>query len=137
MQAKQLPVFALFVFEPVPLHQVDKVPLRILTQRRLAKMLIGREKILRLDIEIGEIAATAARHQDFFTDLICTLEHKNPAAALSSGKRSKKSRRTATEYHNIENRALRESLCFIFLYCHRYACVIFWGIFPFLTKRRV
>ena len=118
MQAKQLPVFALFVFEPVPLHQVDKVPLRILTQRRLAKMLIGREKILRLDIEIGEIAATAARHQDFFTDLICTLEHKNLAAALSRGKRSKKPCRTATEYHNIENRAPRCPIRFTSLCCH-------------------
>ena len=118
MQAKQLPVFALFVFEPVPLHQVDKVPLRILTQRRLAKMLIGREKFLRLDLEIGEIAATAARHQDFFTDLICTLEHKNLAAALSRGKRSKKPCRTATEYHNIVNRALRCPIRFTSLCCH-------------------
>jgi hypothetical protein len=137
MQAKQLSVFALFVFEPVPLHQVDKVPLRVLTQRRLAKVLVGRQKVLRLDIEIGEIAAAAARHQDFFTDLICTLEQENLTAALGCGKRSKKSCRTSAEYHNIENRALRESLCFVFLYCHRYACVVFWGIFPFLTKRRV
>jgi hypothetical protein len=105
MQAKQLPVFALFVFESVPLHQVDKVPLRILTQRRFAKMLISREKVLRLDIEIGEIAATAARHQDFFTDLIRTLEHENLTAALGCGKRSKKPCRTTAEYHNIKNRA--------------------------------
>ena len=62
MQAKQLPVFTLFVFESVPLHQVDKVPLRILTQRRFAKMLISRKEVLRLDIEIGEITPTAAGH---------------------------------------------------------------------------
>jgi hypothetical protein len=132
MQAKQLPVFALFVFEPVPLHQVDKVPLRVLTERRLAKVLIGREKILRLDIEIGEIAATAARHQDFFTDLICTLEHKNPAAALSSGKRSKKPCRTATEYHNIENGALSGLLSFFLLYCHSAPVFLKGVLIPFI-----
>ena len=132
MQAKQLPVFTLFVFEPVPLHQVDKVPLRILTQRRLAKVLIGREKILRLDIKISEIAATAARHQDFLTDLICALEHKNPAAALSSGKRSKKSCCTATQYHNIENRGLRCFISSILLCCHCCARFSLGMLIPFV-----
>ena len=55
----------------------DKVPLRVTRQRGLAEMLICRDKIFRRDVEIGEVAATAAGDKNFFTDAIAVLDDEN------------------------------------------------------------
>ena len=119
------------------LHEVDKIPLRILTQRRFAKMLIRREKILRFDIKVGEIAATSTAHQNFLADFIRTLENYYAAAPLSGGKRSKKSCCTAAKNDNIELGAVVGFDCFDLLCCHRRSCHGFVGECPTLVRGRV
>jgi hypothetical protein len=65
------------------IDQRNKIPLRVTRQRGLAEMLIGRDKIFRRDVEIGEVAATAAGDKNFFTDAIAVLDDENAPAALA------------------------------------------------------
>ena len=65
------------------LHQRDEIPLRVARQRRLAEVRIGREKIFRRDVEVGEIAAAAAGNENFFADAIAVFDDDNAPATLA------------------------------------------------------
>src|ERR1035441_9595927 len=52
-------------------------------ERRLGEVSIGRKKVLRAGVEVGEIAAAAAGDQDFLADSIRAFEHQNTAAQLA------------------------------------------------------
>ena len=69
--------------DAVLLDQLDEIALRVAGQRRLAEMRIVREESLGPRLEVGEIAAPAARDQDLLADLLGMLEQQHPAAALA------------------------------------------------------
>ena len=86
LPAKQLPAEAIdrFFFEVpdiVALDEFDEVPLRVAAQRALAEMGIGRKVAVWGNVQVGEIAAAATRHQDFFADLVRAIQHGHAAAA--------------------------------------------------------
>ena len=65
-------------------------------------MSVGREKVLRFDKQIGEVAASAAGHKNFFTNLIRALQHDHVEPALRSGERGEKPRSAAAKHNHIE-----------------------------------
>ena len=69
--------------DAVLLDQLYKIRSRVARQRRLRKMGIGREKIFRTGTQIREIAAPAARDQDFLADALRAFEHQHTAAPLA------------------------------------------------------
>ena len=82
-------------------NQLDKVPLRVLTQRRFAKMWVLREKAFGFDLQIGEIAAPASRHQDFLTNLVGFFQYKHTVTTLCGCKSAQESRSTSTKNNDI------------------------------------
>ena len=61
-------------------HEVGR---RIAGERRLGEVWIGRKKILRAGVQVGEIAAAAAGDQDFLADAVRAFEHQNAPPALA------------------------------------------------------
>ena len=47
-------------------------------------MRIGRKEVLRLGVEVGEIAASAARDEDLLSEAIGVIEERDAAVATSS-----------------------------------------------------
>ncbi len=56
-------------------HQIDKIPLGVARQRRFAEVRIGAEVSGWLNVEVGKIAAPAARHQDFAPRFFAVIQH--------------------------------------------------------------
>jgi len=54
----------------VEFDQVDEILRRIARESRLCEMTIGGKVIVRASVNIGEIAATAARNQDLLADFV-------------------------------------------------------------------
>src|SRR5262249_43058330 len=81
--AKQLSQSLFVVRDPVALDQSDEVRRSKAGQGRLGKVRIGREKVVRPAVHIGEITAAAARNQDLLPRPEGALEHAYPAAALA------------------------------------------------------
>jgi len=84
----------------------DKVPLRISTQRRNAKLWVVGEKPRWLAVKICEVAAPAAGHQDFLANLVGTFEYDYATAAVAGRNRTHKPGGTATndDYVGIPHR---------------------------------
>ena len=51
-------------------------------------MRIRRREARRLAVQVGEIAASTARHQDFLADFVGAFQDDNPSAALTGGYRT-------------------------------------------------
>ena len=73
--AKQLPQRLLVPRDPVPVDQIDEIPLCIARQRRFREMRIARDKVFGAGVKIGKVAATATGHQDLFADDIRRHAH--------------------------------------------------------------
>ncbi len=56
-------------------HQIDKIPLGVARQRRFAEVRIGAEVSGWLNIKVGEVAASAAGHQDFAPRFFAVIQH--------------------------------------------------------------
>ena len=63
-------MLALLVFDLMPFDHGDKIPLGVTSQRGLTEMRVGRNEIVGINIEIGEIAATPTGHEYFLANLI-------------------------------------------------------------------
>ena len=61
-------------------HEIGR---SIAGERRLGEMWIGRKKILRAGVQVGEITAAAAGDQDFLADSIRAFEHQDTPAPLA------------------------------------------------------
>ena len=86
--AEQLPERLLVIGDAMALDQRDEIMLRVAVERRLVEMRIGREEPVRRAMQVGEVAAPAARDQDFRADLVGMIEQQDLAAALARGERA-------------------------------------------------
>ena len=60
--------------DAVAINQIDKIPLGITRQRRFTKMRIVRQIRRRFGIEVGEVAAATARHQNLASWLFAVIQ---------------------------------------------------------------
>ena len=63
--------------DAVARQQVQKIPLGIAAERGFAEMRIGRQEIVRPRMQVGEIAAPAARDADFLARGLGVVNHQN------------------------------------------------------------
>ena len=82
--AKELAEFFLVKRNAMLFDQLYKIGGRIAGERRLREVRVSRNKILRARVEVGEIAAAAARDKNLLADPVCALEHDNPAPSFAS-----------------------------------------------------
>jgi len=61
----------------------DEVGWSVASERRLDEMRVGREKIVRARMQVGEIAAASAGDQDLLADAVGTFQHEDAAPALA------------------------------------------------------
>jgi len=64
-------------------EQLDEVGGGIARERRLSEMRIPGDEILGGGMKIGEVAATAARDEDFLADAVSALEEQDSFAAFT------------------------------------------------------
>ena len=67
----------------MPPHDPDEVFGRESGQRGLVKIWIGGNKVFGRGIDIGEVAASATRDSDFFTDRFVAFKNQNRPLSLS------------------------------------------------------
>jgi hypothetical protein len=79
--AEQLAELLLVVGDAMALDQRDEVGGRVARQRRLAEVRVRRQEVLRADVQVGEVAAPAAGHEDLLAHAVGALEHQHAAAA--------------------------------------------------------
>ena len=82
--AEQLPRRLLDPVNAMPLNQLKKLLRGVALQSGNTEVRISGNKICRRAIKIGEIAAAAAGHQNFFTCHIGMIEDTHTAAAIGS-----------------------------------------------------
>ena len=81
--AEQLAELLFVVRDAVSLDQREEIGWRIARQRRPAVIDIVREKVLGLAVNIGEVAATAARDANLLTQFWGVLDQQATASTLS------------------------------------------------------
>ena len=89
-------------------HQRDKIPLSVARQRRLAEVRIGREKIFRRDVEVGEVAAPAAGDENFFADAIAMFDDQHAPAALARLDGAHQARGACADHNHVELNHLKK-----------------------------
>ena len=99
--AEQLAQFLLVVGDAVALDHVDEVAGRVARQRRFAEMRIGRQEVGRRGAGVGEVAASAARHQDLLADLVGVLDDQHAQATLTGRERGHETRRAAADHQDV------------------------------------
>ena len=95
--AEQLAEFLFVVRDAVTLDHRDEIPWRVARQCGFAEMRIGREKILGRRVHIGEIAAAAARHQNFPGNPIRVFDDTDSPATLPGDQRAHETGRAAAD----------------------------------------
>ncbi|GEM_PF-7019335 len=83
--AEQLPEFLLVVRHAMLAHQRNEVPLGVAGQRGLAEVRVLREEVGGLRVHVGEVAAPAARHEDFLARLVRVIDQHHLAPPVGGG----------------------------------------------------
>lgn len=83
------------------LDQRNEIRWRVARQRRLSKMRIGGEKVLRPTMEIGEIASASARDKNLFSDPVGGFEHNDPTPSLAGFDRAHEAGSATAEDKNV------------------------------------
>jgi hypothetical protein len=83
-------------------HQRDEVRWRVAGQRGLCEVFVRGNKILRLAINVREIAASASGDQDFLSDAIGVLQHGDAPPAFAGLDGAEKSRSAAAQNQSVE-----------------------------------
>ena len=94
-------MISLVIADAVTIHQFDKMPLVIARQRGFAEMGILRKKGGRLDIVVGEVAASTAGDQEFLAGFMRMIQNQNPAPATSGRSGTHQSGRTGSDDNDI------------------------------------
>jgi hypothetical protein len=100
--AEQLPERLLVIGDAVALHQSDEIMLRVAIERGFVEMRIGRDEAIRRAMQIGEVAASATRDQDFRADFVGVVEQQHLAAALSRGERAHQPRGARADHDHVK-----------------------------------
>ena len=64
-------------------------------------MRIGREKIFRRDVEVGEVAAAATGNENFLADPLAMFDDKNAPAALAGLDGAHQARGSAADHRYV------------------------------------
>ncbi len=81
--AEKLAGLFFHIRDAVALGQGQKIPWRVACQRRFDKVRVSAQVIGRCGIQVGEIAASAARHQDFLAGLVGMVQHQHMLSAMA------------------------------------------------------
>ena len=100
--AEQLPQGLLVPGDAVLIHQGDKVVLGVAGKRGNAEMWIVGKEPIRLGIQIGEIAASAAADQDLLAGMVRVIEQQHPPPAPARGKGAEQAGGSGAEYNDVE-----------------------------------
>src|SRR3981081_946691 len=84
--------------------QGQKVLRRKSGQSRLAEMRIGRQKVFRPAMQIGEIAPAATGDEDLLAYAVGTFEHRHPPPAFAGFDSAHEPRGAPADPGNIESR---------------------------------
>src|SRR5215467_3673170 len=95
--AKKLAQSFFVVRNAMLFHQRNEVRRRVSCERRFGKVRIGRDKVFRLAVQVGKVAASAAGNQDLLANASGTLQHGNAPAALAGLNGAHESRRATAE----------------------------------------
>jgi hypothetical protein len=90
--------------DAVPLDQSDEVLRRETGQGRAAEVGIAREELCGAGLEVGEVAAAAARDADFFGDPIGVVDQQYACAALTGPGRAEQPGGAGADDDGIESR---------------------------------
>ena len=86
----------------MPLDEPDKIRRLVARQRRFCKVWIGRKKIVRLSVQIGEVAATSAGDEYLLARPLGALNHRDAASTAAGFNGGHEAGCTAAEYEYIE-----------------------------------
>src|SRR5258708_7133824 len=100
--AEQLAERLLVIRDSMPLDHRDEVALGVAAQRRLAEVRIPGNKSLRRHLEIGEVAASAARDEDLLARARAAFQEQDAPAASPGGHRAHQPGGAGPENYNIE-----------------------------------
>jgi hypothetical protein len=87
--------------DAVSLHKIQEIARRVTRQGRAAEMFVRGIEFVRHAMQIGKIAAPAARNQDFLASLPRMVQHQHAAATARRGDRAHQPGRTCTQDQNI------------------------------------
>jgi hypothetical protein len=62
-----------------------------------------REEVARLGVHIGEIAASAARHEDFLASLVRVIDQHHFSPTIGGGQRAHQACGASADDHNVSN----------------------------------
>src|SRR5690606_23484157 len=82
------PELLLVVGNAVALDQLDEVRRRVARQRRLAEVRVRGDVVAGAGAGVGEVAASAAGHEDLLADAVGVLEHARAQPAATGGDRA-------------------------------------------------
>ena len=99
--AEQLARRLFHMADAVPFHHLHEMPGAVAVERRLAEVRVGGYEVVRGGVQVGEIAAPAAGHQDLLAGLIGVVQHQHRAAAVTGAGGAHQTRRAGADYHHI------------------------------------
>ena len=94
-------MLAFFVGYLMAFYHRDKVPLRIATQGRFTKVWVGRDKVVSTDVQVGEVAATTAGHENLLAHLVGFFQNQYTTTTLSGGECAEQACGTATQHDDV------------------------------------
>src|SRR5258706_6894033 len=99
--AEELPERLLVIRDAVALHERDELARRVARQRRAAEIRVARDEVAVRGVDVGEVAAPAARNADLLADLRVVVDehHAPPALPRSCGRHH--SRGAGTDHGDV------------------------------------
>ena len=88
--------------DAVLFHQGDEIGRRVAGQSGFGEVGIGGEEILRLAMDVGEVAAASAGDEDFLADAVGVFEDSNAAATLGGFEGAEEAGCAAADYQDVE-----------------------------------
>ena len=100
--AEELAQGFLVVADAMALDHRDEVALGVTAERGLAEVRVGRDEALGRDLQIGEVAAAAARDQNFGARLRAMFEQQHAPAAPPRANRAHQPGRSGAQHHDVK-----------------------------------
>src|SRR5436309_3220600 len=90
------------ISDAVLFDQSDEVRRRVRRKRRFGEVRIARNKVFRLTVQVGEVAAAATRNEDLFADASGAFQYCHTPSALPCLDGAHQPRRTAAENDEVK-----------------------------------
>ena len=82
--------------------QGDEIGGRVTRKRGFGEVRVGGKEVFRLAMKVGEIAAAAARDEDFLADAVGVFDDGDATSAFASFASTEEARGTSAENQHIE-----------------------------------